>query len=417
MMVRWHGRLATACVALLAGAAMPVHAADKADEAAVVRSSADSTSGVGFTYQSGASTLRIKPYIETESGYDSNTDNLFDEDPSAFIKLEGGIITSLDRPNESYVLSLKGRFIDFLDFDADIAQRTDFRAAFDATIKLSDTETLTSGLYFLRDLISPARADIYHSFTEYAYRTSTYRIKVLGKNHLESNFDNDAQGTDTFDAFSVSRAKAFDYLRSDGQLSALIFTQGIVQPFAIYDFGNVNYYNQLSGASIDRDATENFGIAGVRFQPDKNFRIDVGYRLNDRNFSGVAVQHDTNSYLDINMFWQPVEAVKITGVVERFYDEATSAFGFVDDVKSYGMTVDWTMAPKWRMAGSAYYNREEAIGDAVVENKVITTLSVTYDVNDHLEVFTSALGKWVEEDFSGDSYDRYKIGLGARLKY
>jgi hypothetical protein len=372
--------------------------------------------GAGFIRQIGDTTYAWRPYIETEAGVDTNPDNSFGEDGSTFLKVESGMRATLERAKEYYALTLKGRFIDFMQLDED-PQRTDFKAAIDTRFNLSSTETFSAGSYFLRDMISLARADILHSYMEYALRADDYRVRLLGKNHTERNLVNDLQGDDEFDDFIVSRSKAFDYSRSDAQVNVLTFTRFMLQPFLIYDFAVVDFTNQFAGASIDRDATEHFGIAGIRFQLSRDFRVDVGYRHNFRDFGDRTFTQSDNGFVDVNVFWQPIETLKITGVVERYFDEATSSFGLVDDVKSYGMTFDWNFMPKWRLAGTVYFDDETPIGDTVHYNKLTSTMSVSYDVNDHLELFVSGLGKWVEEQVEDESYQRFKIGTGARIRF
>lgn len=389
---------------------------EEARAAAALSKNQTLKAGPGFESRVGDATIRWRPYVETEAGYDSNPDNLFDEDGTNFVKVESGLKTTLERANQYYALLLKGRYLDYMNIEDD-SSRQDFKAALDTTFTLSPNATLSAGSYFLRDLISPARADIFHSYADYAYRTDDFRVKLLGKNHTEHNFDTDVQGTDTFDDFVVSRARAFDHSRSDGQVSVLAFTRAMFQPFVIYDFGHIDFYNQTAGASIDRDAREHFGVAGLRFQPDRNFRIDVGYRLNNRDFDDRTVDKSRTDYIDVNMFWQPVESFRLTAVVERYFDESTSSFGLVDDVRTYGTTFDWTLAPDWRLAGTVYYDRENAVGDDVRYKKLTSTLSLTHDINQHLEIFLSGLGKWVTEDVSDDSYERYKIGSGLRYKF
>ena len=161
------------------------------------------------------------------------------------MKLEGGLKASAETANQYYGLTLKGRFIDFMDFEKEIQHRTDFKAAVDTSFNLSETSTLKAGTYFFRDLISLARADIYHSYLEYALRMQDWRLKALAKSHVEHNFDDEEQNDDDFDDFSVSRAKAFDYSRSDGQVSLITFTRHWLQPFVIYDYANIDYYNQV----------------------------------------------------------------------------------------------------------------------------------------------------------------------------
>lgn len=408
-------RQAALCLCMMLTAqATPAHADDEETRAAAA--TAAQSKGPGFSSQWGDFAVNWKPYVETEAGIDTNPDNRFDQDGSGFVKLETGMRATMERAKEYYALTLKGRFLDFRDLE-DEQHRPDFKAAVDTSFTLSDTETLTAGTYFLRDLISLAEADIFHSYLEYAVRTDSFRLKLTGKNHTEHNFDNAAQGTERFDTFVISRPKAFDYARSDGKLSILAFAQGMLQPFFIYDFGHIDYYNQYSAASLDRDATEHFGIGGLRFQPDRNFRIDVGYRLNARDFEDRVTTHKTTDFIDINVFWQPVETLRFTGVVERYFDEATTAFGVVDDVKTYGMTFEWDLDPKWRATGTAYYDRETALGDTLRFDKVTTTMSVTHYWDKNIELFVSGLAKWVEEDLSGESYDRYKIGSGIRVNF
>ena len=400
-------------------AVAPAWADDEENRAAAaLAKNQQQQSGPGFVKQIGDSKYTWKPYVETEAGLDTNPDNSFGEDGSGFVKLESGMKATLERAKEYYALTLKGRFLDYMQFEfEDERHRTDFKAALDTKFTMSDTETISAGSYFLRDLISPARADIFHSYLEYAKRTEDYRFKITGKNHTEHNFDNDVQGTDQFDDFVVSRAKAFDYARSDAQVNVLTFTRSMLQPYLIYDFGYIDFYNQVEGASIDRDATEHFGIAGVRLQLNKDFRIDVGYRHNFRDFDDAVVTSDNNGFVDVNLFWQPMDNLKLTAVVERYYDESTSSFGVIDDVKSYGVTVDWTVMPRWRLTGTTYFDDENALGDVVHYHKLTSTLALTHDVTDNLEVFVSGLTKWVDETVSDDNYERFKIGTGARWKF
>ncbi len=360
-------------------------------------------------------TYSFRPYIETEAGYDSNPDNLFEKDASGFVKLEGGLKASAVMPGQFYGLTLKGRFIEFVDFEDDISHRSDFKAALDTAFRISPAESFKTGAYFLRDLISLARADIIHSYSDYSYQGQNFRLKVLGKSHVEHNFDNDVDNGDPF--FSSIRDRAFDFVRSDGQVNLLTFTDSFVQPFAIVDASVINYYNQTTGALINRDATEQYGIAGTRLKFDKNFRIDVGYRVNHRQFDDSVFRRFTSNYIDVNIFWQPNKDVKITGIVERFLQEPNTSLGLADDVRAYGVTVDWRLAPQWRFVGTGTYLREDALGDDLDYRKLVATLALTYDADKHTEVFISTLGKWVEERISGDTYDRYKIGVGVRLKF
>lgn len=407
------------CIAAVCGLLGPTSpsAADDEEQRAAAASATSSPSGAGTTVQWGDFTVKSDPYIETEAGSDSNPDNSFSEDGSGVVKMEAGIRTTFERQNEFYAFSLKGRYLDFRDLEED-PDRHDLKAAFEAQYKLSDTSTLNAGSYYLRDMISVAKADIYHSYVDYGLRTDTYRIKLLGKNHTEHNLNDDIRANgQSFDDFLVSRASSFDYARSDGQVSALTFTQSVIQPYIIADFGQIDYYNQDGRASINRDATEAYGIAGLRFQLNKDFRVDTGYRLNNRQFQDRTTADKTTDFLDLNVFWQPRADLKFNGVVERYFDESTSSRGLVDDVKSYGLTVDWDITPRTRFFGTTYYDQETAIGDSLVYDKITSTVALTHDYSEHVELFVSGLAKWVDETVSEDHFERYKLGSGVRLKF
>lgn len=40
-------------------------------------------------------------------------------------------------------------------------------------------------------------------------------------------------------------------------------------------------------------------------------------------------------------------------------------------------------------------------------NQVTTTMSATHDWDKNVDLFVSGLAKWLEEDSSGESYNRY----------
>jgi Putative beta-barrel porin 2 len=361
-------------------------------------------------------TLTYKTYIEGEGGYDSNPDSLFDHVGTAFERVEGSFKVKSETPTESYELTLKSRDIQFNNLDD--SNRWDAKAALDGTFVAGAGQKLSAGSYYLRDFVALDKLDIVHSYAEYAVTGDEYRVKLEARSHVEHNIGEDVIGPkQPQDDFDVSKGEAFDYARTDGRVSAIFMTKSMLQPFMIYDFGDVNYYNQVSGASIDRDARDQFGIAGVRFEFDKTFRVDVAGRINHREFDDVGITSFTRGFVDINAYWQPTDSFKATLVIERFLKEPATSFGLADDDRAVGLTADWQIDPQWRMSWAGYYDRVDAIGDEVRYNKYSTLLSLTYEPNKNYEIFVSGLGKWVTEEVSGDSYSRYKIGSGVRFKF
>ena len=385
--------------------------------AALVVAPAFGSSATAAEIKVPGTTVVFKPYVEGEGGYDTNPDGLFRKVESPFEKIEGGMAVSAKAPNQSYDLFLKAREVHFDNLERE--NRWDLKAALDTSFDVTNTSKLNFGGYALRDFFSLDKVDVFHSYGEYALREETYRVKVEAKSHVEHNIGSDIfLPGDVVDDFNVSKSDAFDYARTDGKISAIAFTKSMLQPFAIYDFGNLDYYNQIAGASIDRDATEQFAVAGVRLEFDKTFRVDLGGRYNHREFADVNAVHSFDrGFIDINAYWQPTDTFKMTLTVERFLKEPSTSFGLADDVRAFGATADWRFDKKWRLNLGAFYDRIDAIGDNRRYNKYTTTVSLTYEPTSSVEIFLSGLGKWVDEEVTDASYSRFKIGTGVRYKF
>lgn len=154
-----------------------------------------------------------------------------------------------------------------------------------------------------------------------------------------------------------------------------------------------------------------------RLEFDKSFRIDVGGRVNQREFEDRDIIQFDSAFLDVNLYWRPLDAFKFTAIVERIITGPSTSFGIADDKRTVGTTLDWNFSEHWRLSGAGYYDRVEPIGDDFRYSKFLATLSLSYEPNDKLEYFLSTLGKWVNEEVTGESYDRYKIGVGARRRF
>ena len=114
----------------------------------------------------------------------------------------------------------------------------------------------------------------------------------------------------------------------------------------IANYADLNYFGQVPSPLIDRNAQELYGIAGVRIEPDSKFRIDFGARVKHRNFEDRRVTEFTSSFVDVRLHWQPADWVTVTGAVDRFLREPAALRAVADDVRSYGIAIDWRLAPQ-----------------------------------------------------------------------
>lgn len=359
--------------------------------------------------------ITYKPYIEGEGGYDSNPDNSTDQLGSAFEKVEGGLRVIAKNPREYYEFNLKARDIHFNELERE--DRWDYRVALDTDFDIGGGQSFKFGSYFLRDFVSENPVDISETYGNYLLKGDAFRFKLLTRSHVEHNLNDDVQGTLPTDVFDVLKNEAFDFARTDGQVSFITFTNTPMQPFLLIDFAKIDYFNQVPGATIDRDAVEGFAVAGMRFEFDKTFRIDVGGRYNNRNFDDLTFRDASRAFIDINAYWKPVDYFSASFVVERFFKEPSTSFGLADDVRTVGVTMDYRFNKYWRLNMAAYYDRVEPVGEDLKFNKYSTTAAITYEPTQNIELFLSGLLKFSNETIEGDSYDRYKIGSGLRYKF
>lgn len=357
----------------------------------------------------------IKPYVEGEGGYDSNPDNSTSQKGSSFEKAEAGFRITSKGPSDYYEFNLKSKDIHFNDLERE--DRWELRASLDTERELGSGWSSKFGGYYLRDFVTISPLDLGEIYSTLSKKADDYRFKFLARTHAEHNLNDGVQGKLSKDDFNVSRDEAFDFVRSEGQVSFITFTNTAIHPFTVIDFANINYYNQIPGASIDRDAFEGFAIAGLRFEFTKSFRIDLGGRYNKRNFDDRTFRDARRAFVDINAYWKPMDDLSFSLVVERFFKEPSTSFGLADDVRTVGVTMDWRLDKYWRANFAAYYDRIEPIGEDLKFNKYTATASLTYEPNEHVELFLSGLTKWSREIIEGDRYDRFKIGAGVRYKY
>ena len=359
----------------------------------------------------------ITGFLEAESGFDSNPDNRFFEDGTSLLKGEGGLTFSRLTKATASELNIGARGVDFDQLEEGLEKRWDARASFHSTIALSDADKLKFGLSGVRDFFSLQRADIARAYLDYTHTADTSRWRFQGRSHVEQNIESDVQGTLALDIFNVTRDRAFDYVRTDGQVGFIGLTNKQFQPFFIYQVADLSYYHQVANPTVDRDAMEQFGIAGIRYQPNKDFRFDLGWRVSYRDFGDLDVPNFATDFVDINAFWQVTETFKLTGVVERFFSEPSTSLGLADDTTAYGVTADWDLTPKLRFSTAVHTYRQAPIGDDFKFFRTTLSGVISYDMNDTTQYFISAYGRWVEETVTGDSYDRYKIGSGVRIRF
>jgi len=362
-------------------------------------------------------TITFEPFVEFDAGYDSNLDGFVrNAVGSAFEKAEAGLRVRAQTETQTYSAFIKGRAYNYNELERQ--DRSDLEAALGWQGYLSDTQSLKLGTAFYRDHIALSHADLYDSFADYKFRNEDFTVRLKAKVHTEINTSDD-EDLNNFnpDVFSITKNSAFDYHRPAATLNILTFKKFPVQPFAIGGVYHSYYFHEGPDPILTRTATGYFGIGGLRVKLGDNFRVDVGVRQNHRDMKDLVIGSANATFFDGRLKWTPTDAFKLTGYIERKYQESTSLFGVVDDVKYYGLTMDVRLADGLYLNVSGRIQEKDPLGDDLFYTKYVGKGSLSYRPTDKLEIFGTFLAKYVKEDFFVEDYDRYRGSVGVRLSF
>lgn len=367
--------------------------------------------------QDGSPSITFKPFVDFETGYDSNLDgSVRNRQGSVFAKGEAGFSLKARTDTRLFSTFIKGRRYKYEALD--ISNRWDFEAALGMRAYLGNNQTLKIGASFYRDQIALSTADLFDGFVDYKFRTDDISLRFKAKSHTEINTaDSDPGGVTNINIFNITRNSAFDYHRPEATLSVLTFKRSIIQPFFIGGAYYSDYFREVSNPVLTRVAAGLYVIGGARLKIGDNFRVDLGFRHNYRDTEDKLITEARRSFFDGRLKWTPTDRLKITAFVERKFRESTSLFGVVDDVRSYGIGAHLRLTDKIYTKFSGKIEQKDPFGDDLLYTKYVAKGSVTYKLNKKIELYSDWLYKRVEEDFFDESYNRYRGSAGVRVVF
>ncbi len=362
-------------------------------------------------------TMTFNPYVDVSTGYDSNLDGLVSNPTaSGFVKVEAGF--SWKTYVGPQLFSSFGKIRNFDYNNLDVNNRYDLEAALGWRLKIDDNQTLKAGASFYRDHIALSKADLFDSFIDYRISKEQYSLRLKGKIHTELNTSADgAIGSETIDVFNISRNQAFDYHRPEATLNLLMLKQLPVQPFFIGGIYHANYFHEVAAPVLTREARGYYTIGGARIKLGNDFRVDLGMRYNRRFTQDKLVTHGMSNYFDGRLRWLPFENLKITAGVERKFSETTALFGVFDDVKIYTLGADWSLRDNVLLHLSGKKEVKDPFGDDLLYTIYTLKATASYRPKEQLEIYGEFLGKFVDEEFFNENYERYTIEVGVRMNF
>jgi hypothetical protein len=346
-------------------------------------------------------------FAATQGGFDSNLDNRVASHGSPFEMFQLGANGSY-KPTDSsaYSFYLSGR--DFWYNDLAVPQRYDVDAAVGARYDFSPETALKIGTSYYKDAISLDRFDYYKSFADLVNEGESYRLRVRLDSHTEVSTNESA--------FTGIRNKDFDFTKNGSTASLLMMRNLMIAPFIMGNYTDIDYFNQLANAQIDRRAREFWGAAGARVTFNPDFFVDLGARYNHRDFADQTITQFSSTFYDARLSWHVIDGLTLHGIVERQIKEPTTSFGLADDVTTYEVSFDERIE-RWTLRGRAFLDHIRPIGDPVNYYKYNWFLGIGYEFSKNTELFAEYLGRHVTEKVNDTTYERARVGAGVRVTF
>ena len=346
-------------------------------------------------------------FATTEGGFDSNLDNRFVSHASPFEMVQLGAKGAY-KPTDSsaYSFYLSGR--DSWYNDLAVSRRYDVDAAIGARYDFSPNTALKIGTSYYKDAISLDRFDIYKTYADLVNEGEAYRLRV--------KLDSRTEVSTNESAFPSIRNKDFDFSENGATASLLMWRKMMIAPFIIGNYTDIDYFNQLANASIDRRAREFWGAAGVRVTLTPDIFVDLGARYNHRDFADRAITQFSSTFYDARLSWRVTDGLAFRGAVERQIKEPTTSLGLADDVTTYEVSFDQRI-DQWTIRGRAFLDHVRPIGDPFNYYKYNWSLGLGYELSKNTELFAEYLGRHVIEKVNDLTYERARIGAGVRVTF
>jgi hypothetical protein len=357
------------------------------------------------------------PSSTMETGYSSNPDERFTDAKGSLYGLTNGtaVIGFLNSTGAT-TLTFRGTLLQY-DGDIDNSSRWDTGVALDNAYAVGTNTVATFGAYYLRDEIASVASDNEGAYGQLAYKEPDFetfgRLKLdqigyLG--HISGVAANPI-------ALLLAQPSQFDVRRAEGVSGFIIGPQARIGVYGELGGANLDYYAQGVENLLDRDATELWATGGLRFNLHPSLIVDAGWRVNARQVEDRTASDPSTNYFDGRLTWAPINDLSFVAVIDRGFVEPVSTFAVAGDKIHYGASVNYKARPDLELSAALRHDQIEQIGEAFDYHETELSLSMSYQWNEKATVYGLISNEHVEEQVTGQSYDRLQVGAGTKIRF
>lgn len=358
----------------------------------------------------------ITPSLNAISGYDSNIDNLFAEQESAYSVLDASMVLGFVRPNAATTLALKGSIGEYAEVDR--SERWDAGVTLDSYYALESGIELSGGAYYLRDSLSFTENQSFAGYGQAEYKNQNIEAYIRSIGYQVEYLSQPAISFLLSAPLStLSLNSEFNLRRADQTAGILVGRNRMLGAYVEGGYSVIDYINQKASNTVDRDADEYWGTVGSRITIGSKLRADIGYRFNYRNLDDTVIKDYDTSFLDAKLTWLPVSNFKAVVEVDRKLGNPSTALSRVANSTTFGITLAYKPTANFTYALKAYQKRDKQIGDNISYLERWLQSETTYDLNNKSQLYLKSTIGHVKDEVSQASYDRYGVGFGYRKQF
>ena len=361
--------------------------------------------------------ILFSPTLTMEAGFNSNPDDFFsDAEGSPYGLTNSTNVFGFLGDQGATTLTLRATY---LQYSGDIIdnRRWDAGAALDNAYTLAPGTLATFGIYYLHDELSLVPSDNGGAYGQLGFREDGFESFVRLKTDRIDYLGSVENSSFTPIELLLVQPTQFNFQRIEAVSGFIFGPQARIGFYSELGGANLDYYDQAVENILDRDATEIWGVAGMRFNLHPTLTFDAGWRLNVRQVDDRFVDDQTTSFFDGSLTWTPIPAFSLSAEIDRTFVEPASTFAVMTDKIHYGMSAAYQLRPDMQIGAALRHDQKEQIGDIFDYHETEVSLTLGYQWSETILVYGLALHKLIDEQTTGLSAEKFQVGAGTRMRF
>ena len=287
----------------------------------------------------------------------------------------------------------------------------------DTVYQVSPGIAVSGGAAYKRDTLRFTENDVTSGFVELSYSNEHVLSFIKGR-VVEVKYLSEVNLPAGIPAATLPflRNARLNAQRRDLTAGVLVGHQRVLSVYGEASAGTIDYFNPANEAQLDRDAKDYYAIAGLRITLAPSLVADIGYRYNHRDLDDRAVSSYTSGYFDGSLSWGLAPNLLLRAEVDRVIGEPSSSFGRLSDIRRYTASINFKPSLRSLLQLQFSEQRIRDVGATLTFRERSVAGEYSYTLSNAVELYAGVQALHEKEETSETKYNRFKVGVGTRVK-